>query len=134
MRTLLNTKAMIRDAFGQPMCGYVHPGGCYNPAIMADVRKAGYLYGRTTKSVHAPLPLDEPMALPTSCHWSSSEFWQRYAEAKQKGGIFYFWGHSCELGNDPELWAWLESIYERISADPEAEWADVIDLFARPKI
>ena len=44
--------------------------------------------------------------------------------------VSIFWGHSCELGDDPELWAWLESIFERISADPEAEWTDVVDLFA----
>jgi peptidoglycan/xylan/chitin deacetylase (PgdA/CDA1 family) len=130
MRTLLKTKAQIRDDFGQEVCGYVYPGGGFSPAAMVDIRKAGYLYARTTKSARAPLPLDEPMALPASCHWSAANFWERYDEAKKSGGIFYFWGHSCEMGDDPELWAWLESIYERISADPEAEWADVIDLFA----
>ena len=129
MRTLLNTKAQIRDDFGQPVCGYVYPGGGFSPAAMTDIKKAGYLYARTTKSARAPLPLEEPMALPASCHWSASNFWERYEEAKRSGGVFYFWGHSCELGDDPELWAWLESIFERISADPEAEWADVIDLF-----
>ena len=132
MRTLLKTKALIRDNFGQPVCGFVYPGGGYSPAAMADIKKAGYLYARTTKSARAPLPLDEPMALPSSCHWSSPEFWARYEEAKKMGGVFYFWGHSCELGNDPELWAWLESIYKRISEDPEAEWVDVIDLFEQP--
>ncbi len=70
------------------------------------------------------------MALPASGHWSASNFWERHVEAKKSGGVFYFWGHSCELGDNPELWAWLESILERISADPEAEWADVVDLLA----
>jgi len=130
MRTLLKTKALIRDGFAQPVCGYVYPGGGFSPAAMTDIKKAGYLYARTTKSARAPLPLDEPMALPASCHWAASDFWERYEEAKKSGGIFYFWGHSCELGDDPELWAWLGSIFERISADPEAEWADVIDLFS----
>ena len=130
MRTLLKTKVQIRDDFGLPVCGYVYPGGGFSPAAMVDVQKAGYLYARTTKSARAPLPLNEPMALPASCHWFASNFWERYEEAKKSGGVFYFWGHSCELGNDPELWAWLESILARISADPEAEWADVIDLFA----
>lgn len=129
MRTLLKTKAMIRDDFGQPVCGFVYPGGRYTPAAMADIKKAGYLYARTTKNSHAPLPLDQPMALPSSCHWASPDFWERYDEAKKNGGVFYFWGHSCELGDDPELWDWLDSIYARISADSEAEWADVIDLF-----
>lgn len=129
MRTLCKTKAWISEAFGQPICGYVYPGGNFSPAAKKDIKKAGYRYARTTRSVPAPLPLDDPMCLPSSCHWSSSAFWERYEMAKQKGGVFYFWGHSCELGDDPELWAWLDSIFERISADPEAEWADVIDLF-----
>lgn len=129
MQILQKTKTMIRDDFGQAVCGYVYPGGNYSPAAMKDIGKAGYLYARTTKSADAPLPLDTPMALPTSCHWGSPTFWEKYEDAKKMGGVFYFWGHSCELGDDPELWAWLGSIYERISADPEAEWADVIDLF-----
>jgi len=130
MRTLLKTKEQIREDFGQPVCGYVYPGGRFSPAAMVDVEKAGYLYARTTKSASAPLPLNEPMALPASCHWASSGFWERYEDAKKNGGVFYFWGHSCELGDDPELWDWLGSIFARISADPEAEWADVIDLFS----
>ena len=40
-----------------------------------------------------------------------------------------FWGHSCELGDDPALWAWFESILARISADPEAQCANVVELF-----
>ncbi|WP_404306516.1 GDSL-type esterase/lipase family protein [Neorhodopirellula lusitana] len=129
LRTLRKTKAQIRDDFGQPVCGFVYPGGNFSPAAMVDVEKAGYLYARTTRSVAAPLPLDNPMAQPSSCHWSHRQFWDRYEAAKQHGGVFYFWGHSCELGDDPELWGWLESIYQRISTDPEAEWVDVIDLF-----
>jgi len=129
MRTLLNTKEQIRGDFGQAVCGYVYPGGRWSPSARVDIRKAGYRYARTTKSAPAPLPMDEPMAQPASCHWSASNFWERYEDAKKSGGVFYFWGHSCELGDDPELWAWLESILARISEDPEAEWADVVDLF-----
>lgn len=129
MLTLQKTKEMIRDNFGQERCGFVYPGGNYSYAAMEDITKAGYLYARTTKSVEAPLTLDSPCLLPTSCHWSSPKFWEKYEDAKRKGGVFYFWGHSCELGNDPELWAWLDSIYKKISEDPLAEWVDVVDLF-----
>jgi peptidoglycan/xylan/chitin deacetylase (PgdA/CDA1 family) len=122
-------KNKIRDVFGQPVCGYVYPGGAYNPAVIEDLRKAGYVYARTTRRADAPLPLDDPLILHPSTHWATADFWKRYEEAKAKGGAFYFWGHSCELGDDPELWAWLESILARISADPDAEWADIVDLF-----
>ena len=128
-RVLLETMALIKETFGQDKVGFVYPGGGYNKTVMQAVQDAGYLYGRTTKSAVAPLPLDTPMELRSSCKWDSPEFWQRYEAAKKKGDIFYFWGHSCELGDDPELWKKLENIYARISADSDAEWIDPIDLF-----
>lgn len=128
-RVLSETMAWIKQTFGQAKVGYVYPGGRYDPATMQAVQDAGYLYARTTKSFAGPLPLDQPMELPTSCKWDSKQFWERYETAKKDGGMFYFWGHSCELGDDPLLWAKLETIYARISADPDAEWIDPIDLF-----
>lgn len=128
-KALKDTMELIRNKFGQKKVGYVYPGGNYNEIAKKAVREAGYLYARTTKSVPAPLPLDNPMELPSSCHWNHPKFWEKYEEAKKKGGLFYFWGHSCELGDDPVLWKKLEDIYAKISADPEAEWIDVIDLF-----
>ena len=131
-RVLLDTMALIKENFHQDKVGFVYPGGGYNKTAMKAVQDAGYLYARTTKSADAPLPLDTPMELPTSCHWNNSQFWDRYEAAKKKGGVFYFWGHSCELGDAPYLWEKLEKIYARISADPGAEWIDVIDLFDHP--
>jgi len=128
-RVLMETMALIKENFGQDKVGFVYPGGGYNKSVMDAVQDAGYLYGRTTKSADAPLPLDSPMELRSSCKWNSSQFWERYEAAKKNGGPFYFWGHSCELGDDPVLWGMLESIYARISADPDAEWIDPIDLF-----
>ena len=128
-RTLADTKALIKEEFGQDKAGFVYPGGRTSKATTQAVREAGYRYARTTKSVDAPLPLDNPFELPSSCHWNSSQFWKKYEDAKTKGGVFYFWGHSCELGDEPFLWDKLEGIYARISADPDAEWIDVIDLF-----
>ena len=128
-RVLMETMALIKENFGQDKVGFVYPGGGYNKTVMQAVQDAGYLYGRTTKSAVAPIPLDSPMELRTSCKWNSSDFWERYEAAKKTGGIFYFWGHSCELGDDPVLWGMLESIYAKISADPDADWIDPVDLF-----
>ena len=120
-RVLMETMVLIRENSGQDKIGFVYPGGNYNKTVMQAVQDAGYLYARTTKSVDAPLPLDIPMALPTICKWDSTQFWKRYEAAKKKGGVFYFWGHSCELGDDPDLWKKLETIYAHISADPDAD-------------
>ncbi len=129
MEILQETKAMIRDEFMQEKCGFVYPGGNYNEAAKEAVEKAGYMYARSSKSKQPIVNLGEPFELRPSCHWASPDFWEKYEEAKIKGGIFYFWGHSVELGDDPQLWEWLGSIYKRISEDPDAEWVDVVDLF-----
>ncbi|WPJ97343.1 GDSL-type esterase/lipase family protein [Coraliomargarita algicola] len=128
-RALTETMRWIREDFGQEHVGYVYPGGNYNQTVLEAVRDAGYLYARTTRSVEGALPLDTPMELATSCKWDSSQFWQRYEAAKREGGVFYFWGHSCEMGDDPDTWDKLERIYARIAADPDAEWIDPVDLF-----
>jgi lysophospholipase L1-like esterase len=128
-RVLTETMAMIRESFGQRDVGFVYPGGGYNELAMQAVKDAGYLYARTTQSATAPLPLDTPMCQPSSCHWSSDKFWDQYAYAKSQGGVFYFWGHSCELGDDPVLWKKFDSMIARISADPDAQWVDVVDVF-----
>lgn len=126
---LESTMQWIRDTFGQQYVGYVYPGGNYNETVLNAVQDAGYLYARTTRSVEGALPLDTPMELPTSCKWDSPQFWERYEAAKRDGGVFYFWGHSCEMGDDPDTWKKLEDIYARIAEDPDSEWIDPIDLF-----
>jgi hypothetical protein len=67
--------------------------------------------------------------MPADCHHADAAFWQRYAEAKlTPGGVFYFWGHSYEFTNE-EQWAVIEEKIARITADPDATWADLPDLF-----
>jgi len=129
MASLKEVKLMISQMFGQERIGYVYPGGNYTPEAMEDVEEAGYVYARTSKSKQSIVNLSSPFDLKPSCHWASPDFWTLYEKAKKEGGVFYFWGHSVEMGDDPKLWAWLESIFKRISEDPESEWVDVVDLF-----
>lgn len=43
--------------------------------------------------------------------------------------MFYFWGHSYEMMDDPKLWDEFESKIAFLSQDPRTEWVDVRDLF-----
>lgn len=49
-------------------------------------------------------------------------------QVQGEGDVFWFWGHTQDLGYDDAIWARLEGIIKRISEDPDAEWIDVGDL------
>ena len=77
---------------------------------------------------HFKVVIPGPMALRSSCHFLSPDFWRRYDEAKARGGVFYFWGHSYEIFEYDPLWDQLEGKLRLIAEDPDAEWIDVVDL------
>ena len=53
----------------------------------------------------------------------------KYNKAKADGvKFFYFWGHSYEMFEYDPLWEQLEQKIRMITEDPDAEWANVIDV------
>ena len=88
----------------------------------------GFVYGQTCANTDRVIPCEEPLAAATSTHWLSPEFELRLKKAKESG-VFYFWGHSYEMKDDPLLWARYEAILRALSSDPEAVWVDVMELF-----
>ncbi len=122
-------KDFISEKFKQEKCGFAYPCGRYNDAVKEAISSAGYAYARTTVNVADALPLHDPMALHSHCHFMHDDFWDKYEKVKEQDGVFYFWGHSYEMMNDELLWNQFEEKLERISADPDAEWINIIDLF-----
>ena len=107
-------------------------GAIVTPGTIEALRKAGFTYGRTTQyaaDVLADNP--EPLALKSSCHFLSRDFWTRYDAAKARGGVFYFWGHSYEMFQYDALWNRMDETLRYIADDPDAEWIDVVDLARR---
>jgi peptidoglycan/xylan/chitin deacetylase (PgdA/CDA1 family) len=127
---MVDCKAFIKDFLGQGKCGFAYPFGDYDETVKKAVRDAGFLYARTTKNVDGKLPLEDPMELHSHCHFMSPDFWRKYDEVRAQDGVFYFWGHSYEMMDDKALWDEFEAKLAKISADPKAEWIDIIDLFA----
>ena len=91
------------------------------------MKEAGFAYGRTTQYVEQVLPCSEPMTLHSNCHFLNVNFWDIFEKARPCG-YFYFWGHSYEMMDDPELWKSYEDKLRRLNEDPEVEWINVIDL------
>lgn len=128
-REIRVNKAGLEELFGQPVLGFAYPGCHHDDRVCAAVKAAGHLYARTCRNTDAVLPCADPMRLASSCHFKAADFWQRYERVRAADGVFYFWGHSYEILDEAEWWA-FECQIARISADPRAVWTDLPELFA----
>lgn len=120
----------LQQFFQQPVKGFAYPYGTYNDEVMAAVLETGHIYARTVQNVERPFPPEDPMAFHPCCHFLAEDLWERYEQARP-GGVFYFWGHSYEI-TDEDMWAEFDRTIERMSADADAQWANVVDLFETP--
>ncbi len=126
-KDIVEGRRQLEQFFGEPILGFVYPFGTYNEAVMEAVREAGHVYARTTHNVDHPFPPEDAMAFHPCCHFLAPDLWERYQRAKA-GGVFYFWGHSYEMVTE-DMWNAFDKLIERISADPDSRWGDVVDLF-----
>lgn len=127
-REILEGRDRLQQFFEQPVLGFAYPNGSYDDGVMEAVLEAGHIYARTTGSVEHPFPPERPMAFHPCCHFLVPDFWTRYEKARS-GGVFYFWGHSYEIISEP-MWTAFEEMIARITADPDARWGHLPDLFA----
>lgn len=128
---LVECKRYIESHFGQDACGMAYPCGVYNDSVKELVRKAGYLYSRTTENVDLDLNTKDPMALHAHCHFLATDFWEKFNAVKAVDGDFYFWGHAFELMGNDARWQKLDTMIGRLTDDPATNWIDVRDLFVK---
>lgn len=127
VQSALDARHWIEDTFDQEAPGYAWPCGVTTPKTLELLREAGFLYARTIADTDRVSSYQDPLLLNPSCHFSNPDFWERFEKAKADG-IFYFWGHSFEMHDEPERWRAFEEQLARLSADPEVEWIDVADI------
>ena len=124
----LHARRWLEDTFERPCLGFAWPNGAASPEFAAQLREAGFAYGRTTMNTDAVTKCAEPLMLNPTCRFNDREFYRKFDDAKAGDGVFYFWGHSYEMMDCEELWNQFENHLKYIAADPGAEWVDVIDL------
>ena len=127
VKTAIQARKFLEDIVERPCRGFAWPCGITTPETAAELRKAGFAYGRTTRYTDNVTACTDTMCLDSNCHYQDSAFYQKY-EAAHKTGAFYFWGHSYEMFEYEPLWKQLEDKLRYISEDPEAEWVDVVDI------
>ncbi len=126
---VMDARKDLQDIFNQSVCGFAYPFGDSNPEVADIVREAGHVYARICRNSTPCFPPSDPMAFAPDKHFNAPDFWECYHEAKASGSeVFYFWGHSYELISD-EDWSAFDAKIGKLTADPEAEWADLPSLF-----
>lgn len=127
LKAALDARNFLEELFERECRGFAWPCGAFTPSTVRGMRELGFAYGRTTRNTDDVAACQEPMTLDSSCHFQACDFMQKYEQAKQTG-VFYFWGHSYEMYEYDPLWEQLEAKIRYISEDPDAVWADVIDI------
>jgi len=127
LKAAMDARNFLEDTFQQECRGFAWPCGRHTPETEQRLAEAGFLYGRTTENTADVTDCGNPLALKSNCHFLNSGFWRIFEEAK-KTGVFYFWGHSYEMMDCPQIWERFELAIKLLSEDPDVEWVDVIDL------
>ena len=136
---LTESRRRLEDLFQRPIRGFAYPYGSYNDAVKEEVRRHGYVYGRTAipgpEYVDWPgpapqytFPPADPMEFGTTTHQLSPKFWEEFERSKTLGGLFHFWGHSYEFLTDA-MWHDFEEKLIRLNADPAVRWVTNLELF-----
>ena len=127
IKTAADARKFLEDLFQRECRGFAWPYGQHTPETERLLSEAGFRYGRTTANTADVTCCPQPLALASNCHFLNRNFWQIFEDAK-KTGAFYFWGHSYEMMDCPQIWERFDLAIRLLSEDPEVEWVDVIDL------
>ncbi|MBQ6470617.1 MAG: polysaccharide deacetylase family protein [Victivallales bacterium] len=128
LESALHARHFLEDLFGRECPGFAWPCGVTTPATADLLRQNGFRYGRTTQNTTNVAKAEDPLCLPSNCHFLDAHFYAKYEAAKKETNVFYFWGHTYETLNYEMLWQQLEFKIEFITNDPDAEWVNVVDL------
>lgn len=124
----VGAKMLLEDMFQKACTGFAWPCGRYTQSTADLLLAAGFTYGRTTEYTDRVSSFKHPMILHSSCHFQNPDFWKIFETAKTTDQIFYFWGHSYEMMDDPALWADYEDKLRKLHEDPEVCWIPTTEL------
>ncbi len=128
MKGAVEARRFLEEMFERECPGFAWPCGGFTQEAADAMKDAGFAYGRTCRYTDNVLAYEHPMLLDSNCHFQDGNFWQKFDNAKQNSGVFYFWGHSYEMMDSEGMWKQLEDRIAALSADPDVVWVDVADL------
>lgn len=127
IESAVKTKDFLEEIFQRPCRGFAYPNSRHTPSTEKLLEEAGFAYARTVDNTDDIRNCSSLMIFKPNCHFMGPDFIERFQKAKATG-MFYFWGHTYELTDEPALWEQFEKNLAFISNDPDVEWVNVIDL------
>ena len=123
----VRTKDFLEELFNRPCRGFAYPCSRHTPSTEKLLEQAGFAYARTVDNTDDIRNCSSLMIFNPNSHFMAPDFMEKFEKAKATG-MFYFWGHTYELTDDPALWEECERRIAMLSSDPDVEWVNVIDL------
>ena len=142
----LDSKLHLEAIIKKPVVSFCYPGGNYAKRHVPLMKKAGFLYARTTKRFSRTYDRDLLQAKTTVNTYNHYQdilkvarlarfnplktyryfHWEELAKAQfekvlREGGVFHLWGHSWEVEGHKD-WAKLEAVLQYISKRQGVEY------------
>lgn len=122
-----DARRFLEDMYQREFRGFAYPCSGVTSGAKEMLRNAGFAYARIVGKTDNVYACTDTMEFSPSCKFNDPEFYEIFEKAK-KSGAFYFWGHSYEMINDEQLWNDFEEKIATLSADPDVEWVNVVDI------
>ncbi|OGV58809.1 MAG: hypothetical protein A2X45_00930 [Lentisphaerae bacterium GWF2_50_93] len=130
-------RKLLEKTLGHPVISFAYPNGyaasydVEGDYVLRAVKAAGYWACRTTSgSVFTVDTIGDPMTLKTNGFFGNEkDLLRQWDETRAKnGGIFYFWGHSWQIGKTDEQWKKFEDFCAKFANCPDAWYASQGEL------
>lgn len=141
-RQIAQGKIQLEDVLGQAVTGFCYPGGKYRRLHMDLVRRAGFLYARTTMNLCFDAGISR-FELPTTLQFyphAQAVYWRNFASAGNWRGrstglrlalqhvgwiarTYALFDHACHHGGTFHLWAHSYEI------DQLGAWGELDNFF-----
>lgn len=130
-------RKVLEGKLNHPVISFGYPNG-YSPAYDAEgdyvlraVKAAGYWSGRTTGTkAHTVESYSDLAAMETDGFFGYAKELEKAFETtrQKKGGVFYFWGHSWQIGKTDEQWQTFEDFVAKFGNQPDVWYASQGEL------
>jgi hypothetical protein len=134
---MIEQRRALEAKLGHPVISMAYPNG-YSTAyditgdfVLTAVKKAGYLSGRTTAVSDLNINnMGDMLKMNSNGFFGyGKQLVENYTKRKNtEGEIFYFWGHSWQIGKTDAQWADFENLVANFANNPEAWYATQGDL------
>jgi peptidoglycan/xylan/chitin deacetylase (PgdA/CDA1 family) len=125
-------RRVLEKELGHPVISFAYPNG-YFPArdfqgdyILRAVQAAGYWSSRTTATKAETVDtIGDLCSMKTDGFFGNAKDLERQWQTTRntEGGIFYFWGHSWQIGKTEEQWQKFEQFAAQFAHQPDAWYA-----------